>query len=98
MRRRWKGEVGEKGIVYVNSLIDNTEDYCKNNKENLKEIRIVLIDSLIGIKNLIYTYNIDSQPTVANDYGKCSSRIQKIIDEIEKNKKSFFGCSPKLIN
>ncbi len=98
LKRRWKGEVGEKGVIYLNSLIDITKDYCLNNKTNLKEIRTVLIDSIIGIKNLVYTYNVESQINVANDYNKCISKIQDLINEIDKMKKSFFGYSPKLIN
>ena len=100
-KRRRKGEVGEKGVIYINNLIDNTFKYYKNTDINsLKKLKNILNDAILGISNLVYTYKVDLQETVSDDYAKCIKRIEELIKKIVKDldNKNFFIYSPKIIN
>jgi len=102
-KRRMKGEIGEKGVIYVNSLIESTSNYYKNitDMNSLRKIKDILIESLLGLENLVYTYKVDLQENVSKDYKNCILKIQKIINEIDKIihlKSNFFSYSPKLIS
>ena len=98
VKRRFKGEKGEKGVIYINDLIDSCDHIyrmCKDLKV-LKKLRKSLYDSKNGVKNLIFTYN--DQDNVRDGYLKCfkdiislivklDEKIDKITDKIIENQK-----------
>lgn len=95
-QRRWAGEKGEKGLIYVNNVLDSCDRYYRmclsdssiytddifkyNITKNLSSLRTALKNSVQGFNNLIMTY--DDQETVAKGYDKCKNRVTKIIDDI----------------
>jgi hypothetical protein len=101
-KRRQKGEMGEKGILYVNNLIDTTIKCYKNNLDinSLRKLKEVLFESIVGLNNLSYTYQVDFQEKVSKDYLKCGEKLQNMIEEIEKiirSKNNFFTNNSKII-
>lgn len=99
-KRRRKGEIGENGVIYLNNLIKTTKDYCESIDDSLilKQIKDILVESLLGINNLVYTYQIDSQENVAKEYSKCILNVKNIINMIENKKTNFFINQPKIIS
>jgi len=87
IKRRYKGEKGENGIIYLEDLIEKTK---KNNID--KNLRELLQKSILGINNLVYTYKKDGQKEVSENYNKCIDKIDKIIKS-----NNFFGYTPKLV-
>jgi hypothetical protein len=101
-KRRMKGEKGEKGVIYIENLIDSTFKYYKNINDinELKKLKDILTDSIIGINNLVYTYKIDEQLKVSEDYFQFESKISEMITDITniiRTKNTFFSYTPKLI-
>lgn len=102
-RRRYKGEKGEKGIIYVKNLIAITREYIEK-IEDMDEINLlmnVLERSLIGLNNVIYTYEIDNQIPVAEEYTKFNEMIKQLLKNCQekmakKNHKKFF-CNKIII-
>ena len=92
IKRRYKGEKGEKGVIYLEKLIEITKFYKKD-----KELIYLLEKSIKGVENLAETYRKDNQLEVSENYTKCISKIKNIISDVEKGKK-FFGYVPKVIN
>jgi len=91
LRRRWKNEKGEKGVTYVENLIELT----KLIEIGLKEIE----EALVGLENLVNTYKNDGQCEVAEGYEKCIEEIKKLIDQRQrqpkpKMKPGFFQNQP----
>lgn len=82
-KRRYKGEKAEKGLEYIENIIEKTKKY------NID--KSILQKSIIGINNLVYTYKKDGQVDVSKKYEKCIDKIEKLI----KNK-NFFGTIPKI--
>lgn len=103
-RRRYKGEKGEKGIIYLDNLIENTSAFIKKDEitnEFLKKLKDVLQNSILGINNLSYTYKIDNQEQVAKDYSNLIDKIEKIIlyiNSLIKPKTNFFASSFQIVN
>ena len=105
MKRRWKGEQGERGVIYVNNVLDRIGKNCKNfNIDYLKNIKKKLRESILGINNLVYTYKIDGQEDVAKSYEICNKYIEKLISILDNcikddmKKINFFSYSPKIIS
>lgn len=97
IKRRYKYERGEKGVIYISSLVENIIQMCKTLDENsLKNLREKLIEAIIGLNNIVYTYKIDEQPEVAKNYELSIEKINKLITQIENNKKfkNFFHHQP----
>lgn len=98
LKRRYKGEKAEKGIIYLNNLIDKTNDYYKDSFDinSLKALKEILQKCINGISNLVETYKKDGQEEVSKDYDKCLDRVKSMIKDIEKktNKKGFFSSTP----
>lgn len=104
IKRRWKSEVGEKGVIYVDTLLNTLCSYVRNcvNEAELSIIREKLMECLFGLNNLVYTYDVDNQQQVSKDYGKCITKVEQIIKEIDKikfslKKDSFFYSTPSII-
>ena len=87
-KRRYKGEKGENGIIYLEDLIERTKKITID-----KNLRNLLQKSILGINNLVYTYKKDGQKEVSENYNKCIDKIDKIIKS-----NNFFGYAPKLVN
>jgi predicted RNA-binding protein with EMAP domain len=92
IRRRYKGEKGEKGVIHLEKLIETTKFYKKD-----KELLNLLEKSINGIHNLSETYRKDNQIKVSENYKKCIQKVKDIISGVEKGKK-FFSYIPKVIN
>lgn len=92
IKRRYKGEKGEKGVIYLEKLIETTRFYKKD-----KNLINLLEKSIKGIENLSETYRKDNQIEVSENYKKCISKVKDIISDVEKGKK-FFRYVPNLIN
>ena len=102
LRRRWKGEKGEKGVMYVENLIETSIKTMNcldiNSLRNFKEI---LQNATLGLSNLVYTYKVDEQLSVSNSYGELSLKVEELIGSIDqqiRNKSNFFNHVPKIIN
>ena len=100
-KRRWKGEKGEKGVLYVENLLETTEKTIPcldiNALRNLKEI---LHSAILGLGNLVYTYKVDEQVSVSESYFLLGKRVEKLIDLIDlqvRNKSNFFSYVPKIL-
>ncbi len=100
-KRRWKGEKGEKGVLYIENLVETTEKtiVCLdlNALRNLKE---VLHSAIFGLNNLVYTYKVDEQNSVSESYCDLSKAVEKLITSIDlqiRNKSNFFSYVPKII-
>lgn len=95
IKRRYKSEKGEKGVIYIENLLDNIESMCKNlDTSSLKDLKEKLIPAMLGLNNLIYTYKIDEQMYVSEGYVNCRKRIEYIVENIKPN---FFNHSPKIV-
>ena len=98
IKRRYKSEKGEKGIIYVETLIDNIIFIYKTlDNSSLKILKEKLKVANLGLSNIIYTYKIDEQIEVSEGYEKCWKRIQKLIGDIG-SKNNFFNHCPKIIS
>jgi hypothetical protein len=87
IKRRYKSEKGEKGVIYVDNLLNRIE------KAGVpKEIRHLLAATEEGFMNLINTYNLDQQQNVALGYLSCWNRVKKWLENNQPKK--FFNCSP----
>jgi hypothetical protein len=100
-KRRLKGEKGEKGIVYVENLLETTEKtICISDVNSLRNLKDILQKSIIGLTNLVYTYKIDGQLEVSKNYSCMIEKVEKIIEDIDRqirNKTNFFSYIPKII-
>ena len=100
-RRRMKFERGEKGIVYIETLIEEIKIYDKSiclNFEDQKILKEKLIGAKEGLDNLVQTYINDNQHEVANSYKKCGIKLLKLIDKYSHVNKKFFGHCPNIIH
>ena len=108
-KRRWKGEKGEKGIVYIENLIEITEKFYLNsdvsfNVNSLNELKKLLESSIIGLTNLVYTYKIDGQTEVSDSYSQLIKKVKNLIEKVEtlieesRSKSNFFSYVPKIIS
>ena len=96
IKRRYKSEKGEKGVIYVKTLINNVKSVYKNlDNSSLKLLKGKLILAILGINNLIYTYEIDEQISVYEGYICCRKNIEKLIEDIRPN---FFNHCPKIVS
>jgi hypothetical protein len=102
LRRRWKGEKGEKGVMYVENLLESSIKLVSCLDINaLKNFKEILQSVSIGLKNLVYTYKVDDQISVSNSYSDLSEKVEKLIDSIDqqiRNKSNFFSYVPKMLN
>jgi hypothetical protein len=102
LRRRWKGEKGEKGVMYVENLLEtSTKTISCLDIHALRNFKEILQSSLVGLRNLVYTYKVDEQISVSNSYHQLSTDVEKLIEEIDtqiRNKSNFFSYVPKIIN
>ena len=87
IKRRYKGEQGERGVIYVNSLLTQIE-----NSSDISTLQSHLLLAKIGLENLAYTYRIDQQIQVSNDYLMCCEKINKLI-----KRRNFFSYNPKML-
>lgn len=107
-KRRWKGEKGEKGIVYIENLVEITEKFCNSSEcfgvDNLNELKKLLDSSIIGLTNLVYTYKIDGQIEVSESYSQLIKKVENLVTKIEKRleenkaKSNFFSYVPKILS
>lgn len=93
LQRRWGGEKGEKGIVYINNVLDSCDKYyrmCLNKSgfNNNDILLSALYDSLKGFDNLINTYS--DQKTVADSYKNCKDKIIKFLSEVNNTNDNIF--------
>ena len=107
LRRRWKGEKGEDGCVYLNDILNSCDNFYRmcDNLDQLKEMKKLLDSSVVGIENVVKTYFQDSQNNVSKNYSKCSEKCKVIsknisvkITKFNKNSEIFFGHSPTMIS
>lgn len=106
LRRRWNGEKGEKGVVYLENLINTTMKILESENistDELKKMKKLLEESILGLNNLVCTYTIDNQKSVAEEYGKIIKNVKNIVTEIDliiskRNKGTFFGGKIKLVS
>ena len=83
-KRRWNGEKGEQGVIYVNKILDDCEiyyrtcilgsvgdNYDRDNNPILSMLLETLKNSVVGFENLINTY--EDQKGVSKDYEKTVS-------------------------
>ena len=99
LKRRYKGEKAEKGVLHVTNLIQKTKQYYKGHVEFLNILKKHLIDSLKGLDNLIDTYSKDEQEEISKNYIELSKEIENMIIEIEtiiKNRTNFFNYLPEM--
>lgn len=110
VRRRWSGEKGEKGVLYVENLLNNTKQVlgsAEGKEEELAHFQKVLREALIGVNNLVCTYKNDGQPNVAKGYEEAgnaitsllktfSERVQKAPVKVKKD--GFFGNDIKILS
>lgn len=102
LKRRWKNEMGEKGVIYVDTLLNSTSSYVhiyssqvfdldnkEEEKDKIKVMREKLVGSLVGLHNLVYTYKIENQVSVSEDYMKATKKVESIILEIDEIIKKF---------
>ena len=79
-RRRLKYERGEKGVIYLNDLIEKIKDILPNLDSNsFSKIKIYLQKAQEGVKNLIETYQKDNQENVSSGYQKNMEEITHLI-------------------
>lgn len=100
VRRRWGGEKGEYGVVYVNNIIDSCDYYYNKaletvvetkNTEILRLLKGSLIKSISGIDNLIKTYS--DQNIVSEDYKAIKTRINEMILDLSHDIKHVISCN-----
>lgn len=96
IRRRLNGEKGEKGVLYVKTLLNSCDKHYRMCKLDGRKLLSALKVSLKGIQNLIYTYRQDSQLSVSEDYRECYIKVEKLIQQIEK-KPYFFSYNPNIV-
>lgn len=100
-KRRWKGEKGEKGVIYIENLIENTRKSLENLDVNsLKSLKCSLQKALEGLTNLVYTYKMDDQESVSKSYSELIIKTEALVEEINKhlrNKTNFFSYIPKIL-
>lgn len=98
IKRRYKSEKGEKGVIYVETLIDKIVFLYKTlDNSSLKILKEKLKAANLGLSNIIYTYKIEEQIEVSKDYERCWKRIEKLIEDIG-SKNNFFNHCPKIIS
>ena len=103
MRRRWGGEKGEYGVVYVGKILDSCDYHYRmclqysingenklDNIETLKNLKNILTSSIDGIDNLIDTYS--DQINVSNDYKTIKNRIEIMIKDLVHDIKQLTIC------
>lgn len=101
IKRRYKYERGEKGVLYIETLIGNISKIYKTlDKVSLKKIKESLFKANLGLNNIIYTYRIDDQIKVSKDYEHSTEKICKLITDIENmiSPPSFFTHCPNIKN
>ena len=98
LKRRYKNEKGERGVIYIENLVDNINKIYKTlDNLSVKNLKCALIKASIGLNNIIYTYKTENQQEVANNYSKSLERMTKIINEIDESK-NFFNRTPSIIS
>lgn len=109
-RMRWTVEKGEKGVEWVNNLLDSCDSFyrmCSLDDEGVSNslaLRDALNWTLSGLKNIIETYKYDKQHEVSKGYLKCFNRAKHIsisidyrLTEIMKLGKTYFNHYPTKI-
>jgi len=91
LRRRYKGEKAEKGIIYLEKLIETTIFLEKDER-----LIFLLNKSINGLENLSETYEKDGQFEVSENYKKCIEKIKTLISSGKRKK--FFSHVPKILN
>jgi hypothetical protein len=98
IKRRYKYEKGEKGMVYVSTLVENLYKIYKSlDLSSLKNLKEKVIAANIGLNNIICTYKIDEQPEVWKNYSTSLEKLENLvleIDNLTKIKNSFFNHQP----
>ena len=80
LKRRWNGEKGEEGILYVNKILcscDKLYRMCLIERDVLLGL---YEDSVIGLDNLIITYS--DQESVCDGYRKIKETVVDAITDI----------------
>ena len=99
-KRRYKGEKGEKGVIYITKLIENTTEYKNSiDVKSLIKLKETLEKSLKGLNNLVDTYKSDCQEEISKSYKECFNKVEILIEKISEklsSKKSFFCHTPKI--
>ena len=93
-KRRWNGEKGEYGVVRINNVLDNCEQYYRTcilgsvgdnyertNNPILSRLLESLKKSIVGFENLILTY--DDQKNVSNDYTLIRNRVNDLLKKLD---------------
>lgn len=98
IKRRYKYERGEKGMIYVSTLVENIYKCYKSlDMSSLKLLKEKVLEANMGLNNIICTYKIDEQPEVWKNYNESLEKLESlivIIDNIIRNKNNFFSSSP----
>lgn len=94
LKRRYKNEKGEKGLISMENLISEIEENYKSLDH--KRLKDALENSLRGLTNIIHTYKLENQKEVYQNYEAYKKRIENIISELDGPKK-FFVCKAKVI-
>jgi len=105
IRRRMKGEKGEKGVIYINQILDSCDFYYRmcDDFKFLKTLRDHLKNAQMGVKRLIETYNdqkivqkgyLESSKQIIHLILKIDEKIDEKIKEINRNNNKFFEFYP----
>ena len=98
LKRRWKHEQGEKGVLFVNNLIADIEKIYKTcDIDSQKKIREKLTFSIPGLDNIVETYSNDNQTEVAKNYSLIIEKIKNMNEKYTKLKKQFFTYQPSIL-
>ena len=87
IRRRWAGETGENGVLYVNKLLCSCDIQYRMCLKNPKieydnaKLYLSLKNSIPGFSNLINTYS--DQKNVSENYDKIKNRVISLCNQIE---------------
>ena len=98
LKRRYKSEKGEKGVIYVEELLDKIENYWRTwISDDQERVKSLLMLSQQGFRNLVATYTTEDQRSVAEGYCKCWERVKKWLTEnSQTTRKKFFNYAPKI--
>ena len=101
LKRRYKGEKAEKGLLYIEDLVKKTEIFIEsgketgNSKSENKRLREVLLDVKIGLNNLVKTYEKDGQENISKKYGDFIIEVERLVNKIGYQN-SYFTYLPKI--
>ena len=98
IRRRWAGEKGEEGVLFINNLLCSCDIHyrmCLKNSEigcDIDNLCLSLKNSISGFSNLINTYS--DQKSISDDYAKIKNKVISLCDQI----RNYLDKKPKKID